>query len=356
MSETASTSRQVSPDSGEIWSMAGPWKVADGVYRLPLPLPNDSLRAVNVYLLEHTGGLTLIDGGWAVAAARDTLESGVTSLGYELRDIRRLLVTHVHRDHYTLARLIGRECGAEVVLGGPERPGLEVARAGTEVRKDLMAADLLQAGAAGLADAWRALHSAPGDEDAWGDPDRWLQGDQLIPLGLGHLHALHTPGHTTGHYVYADRPAGVLFAGDHVLPTITPSVGFESPRARDPLGDFIRSLAKIRALPDMRLLPAHGPVRPSAHQRIDELLAHHEQRLAQCRDVLSAGPVSAYHVAAELTWTRRELPFTAMDVFNQALAALETMAHLDVLVARGQARVRNGGTPSTYTTPASPGR
>ena len=108
---------------------------------------------------------------------------------------------------------------------------------------------------------------------------------------------MHTPGHTQGHFVFADRAAGLLFAGDHVLPTITPSIGFEPVPVEQPLRDFLGSLTKVRALPDLRLLPAHGPVAPSSHARVDELLDHHETRLAQCLDALAGGPGTAYDVA-----------------------------------------------------------
>ena len=63
--------------------------------------------------------------------------------------------------------------------------------------------------------------------------------------------------------MFADHAAGLLFAGDHVLPTITPSIGFEPALPAQPLGDFLGSLTKVRGLPDLRLLPAHGPVADS---------------------------------------------------------------------------------------------
>ena len=72
--------------------------------------------------------------------------------------------------------------------------------------------------------------------------------------------------------MFAERAAGLLFAGDHVLPTITPSIGFTVPPVPDPLGDFMASLTKVRSLPDLTVLPAHGPVAPSSHARVDELL------------------------------------------------------------------------------------
>jgi glyoxylase-like metal-dependent hydrolase (beta-lactamase superfamily II) len=147
-----------------------------------------------------------------------------------------------------------------------------------------------------------------------------------------------TPGHTAGHFVFADEEAGVLFAGDHVLPTITPSVGFELVYVDDPLGDFLGSLQRVRQLPDLALLPAHGPVGMSSHARVDELLAHHDHRLGQCRDAVAAGAATAYDVARRLTWTRHERHLDELDVFNAALASMETMAHLDLLARRGVLR------------------
>ena len=60
--------RNVSPDSGQHWAERGRLPGGAGVHRIPLPLPMDGLRAVNVYALETDDGLTLIDGGWAIEA------------------------------------------------------------------------------------------------------------------------------------------------------------------------------------------------------------------------------------------------------------------------------------------------
>src|SRR4051794_27421460 len=43
------------------WTDPGLFTVAPGVHRVPLPLPTDGLRAVNVYVLEDGDGLVLID-------------------------------------------------------------------------------------------------------------------------------------------------------------------------------------------------------------------------------------------------------------------------------------------------------
>ena len=130
----------------------------------------------------------------------------------------------------------------------------------------------------------------------------------------------------------------MLFAGDHVLPTITPSIGFEPVRTPNPLGAFLQSLAAVRARPDALLLPAHGPVAPSVHARVDELLAFHATRLDQTEKAVAGGAATAHEVAHQLRWTRRERTLAELDPFNTMLAVFETGAHLVLLGAQGRLR------------------
>ena len=331
-----STARAISPDSGTHWSQEGAWPVAPGIHRIPLPLPMDGLRSVNVYALETDSGLTLIDGGWAIEASRQVLERSLAQIGCTVRDIQSFLVTHVHRDHYTHAVVLGREVGSRVSLGLPEKPSLERLRNAVPGESHHTPV-LIRTGATELAEQWALANKDQRiDPSHWSDPDAWLEGDHEITVGSRSLDAVSTPGHTQGHYVFADQTAGLLFAGDHVLPTITPSIGFEGADPVQPLGDFMTSLTKVRGLPDLQVLPAHGPVGMSSHERVDQLLAHHEHRLALSLAAFEAGERTAYEVAGTLPWTRHDHAFATLDTFNAALATLETRAHLLLLVARGQ--------------------
>src|SRR5437879_11440806 len=74
-----------------------------GVHRIPLPLPLDGLKAVNVYAITDPGGVDLIDAGIAIGPSRERLAAGLRQIGYEFGDIRNFFVTHMHIDHYTLA-------------------------------------------------------------------------------------------------------------------------------------------------------------------------------------------------------------------------------------------------------------
>ncbi|HEY5419922.1 MAG TPA: MBL fold metallo-hydrolase, partial [Marmoricola sp.] len=222
--------------------------------------------------------------------------------------------------------------------------------------EDPNTARLRAAGAEVLAVGWRALMRNRPPIDDFGYPDEWLERDGVIEVGARTLDAVPTPGHTQGHFVFADRRAGLLFAGDHVLPTITPSIGFEPAYVQQPLRDFLASLAKVRAMPDLMLLPAHGPVSPSSHTRIDELVEFHDVRLAQSLAAVEGGATDAWAVARELPWTRRHRRASDLSPFDAVLAAFETLAHLELLAGQGQLSrtVDDGTVRFGPVTPAPP--
>jgi glyoxylase-like metal-dependent hydrolase (beta-lactamase superfamily II) len=331
------------------WADPGLFTVAPGVHRVPLPLPTDGLRAVNVYVVEDGDGLVLIDSGWALSESREALAAALATLGCGFGDVRHFLVTHVHRDHYTQAVELRRIFGSKVSLGAGEHEAIRAILADGARPFEPQIRQLRASGADVVLQRLRELGSAPrGRPPGWEEPDEWLVPQQEIELDGRTLRVVPTPGHTQGHIVFTDAGAGLLFAGDHVLPHITPSIGFEPVSASQPLGDYLESLRVVRALPDMRLLPAHGPVTASAHARIDELLGHHRDRLSSCAEAVAAGAGTAYQVACALRWTRRGRRLDELDPFNQMLAVTETRAHLELLSAQGRLVVSRDGEVAVY--------
>jgi glyoxylase-like metal-dependent hydrolase (beta-lactamase superfamily II) len=346
------------------WIEDGAHPVAPGVHRIPLPLPMDGLRAVNVYAIEAAGGLVLIDSGWALANSRDQLERSLAAIGAGLPDVRQFLVTHMHRDHYTQAIEIRRLFGTPVRVGEGEKPSIDGLLSGEFQPFRAQLAIVRAAGASAIADRLAQLspmnradreqrEQEPADSDlmppghppllpgatigaalGYEQPDDWIAAGQEFDLGTRTLTAISTPGHTRGHVVFTDAAAGLLFAGDHVLPHITPSIGFQEAPSAEPLREYLQSLGVVRRLPDMQLLPAHGPVSPSAHRRIDELTEHHAERLSLMADALTGGPCTGYEVALTIGWTRRQLKLPELDLVSQMLAVCETVYHLDLLVAQ----------------------
>lgn len=330
-----------SRDDRRAWAEPETEDLGGGLYRIPLPLPGDALTAVNVYALTGDHGVDLIDAGMALAQARERLTEALGQLGYGLPDIRNFFITHIHQDHYTLAVQLRTTLRGQITLGEAERANMAAIRDVAAGRAEVgfiemlprMGATELAAKVHGILDP-RLVDPQPKLE--WSDPDHWLPDGALLGLPGRTLRAIHTPGHTTGHVVFHDEAAAVLFAGDHVLPHITPSVGFQPVITRLALNQYLGSLRLMLTLPDARLLPAHGPVQPSTHARVNQLLEHHETRLAQTLEAASDGLVTAFEVAGALRWTRRRRKLTELDPMNQLLATGETAAHLEVLVIRGQ--------------------
>jgi glyoxylase-like metal-dependent hydrolase (beta-lactamase superfamily II) len=205
------------------WLEEGAHEVAAGVYRIPLPLPFDGLRAVNAYAIEAADGLVMIDSGWLLEATHDQLERSLAKIGAGFGDISRFLVTHIHRDHYTQAIGLRRIYGMKVALGAEEKHSLDLLLGTAPHAASPQAARLLRAGADQLMKHMAEAGMRPPPREAgYEEPDEWIASGQVYDLGGRRLEAIATPGHTRGHVVFADAEAGLLFSGDHVLPHITP--------------------------------------------------------------------------------------------------------------------------------------
>lgn len=326
------------------WTTTGAFLVAPETYRIPLSMPNDGLRAVNVYLVVDGTHLALVDAGWSTERSFNELVTAINSIGRSIDDIATVMVTHVHHDHYSLAMRIRRETGCKVLLGRGEQgtlarvlqgPGRSLAE-----QRDRLA---LCGGVSELASLDRMVGAD--DPRAWvtdefEEPDQWLENGDHVHVGSRTLTAVETPGHTRGHMCFLDEQLGLAFTGDHVLPHITPSIGFEAVTNPQGLDDYLRSLRLSTSWIQHELMPAHGPAGGSVSQRADDLIRHHEHRLVEMTEMVAPGD-HIHDVARKVGWTGRRRAFTELDDFNQIMACLETLAHVEVLAQRGAVTVKN---------------
>lgn len=319
-----------------LWERPTLEEVAAGVWRVPLPLPGDALRAVNTYLVRGPEGFVLVDCGWNQEQSWRGLEAALSRLGAGPTGVRWVFATHVHDDHYGLSGRMRREAGSWVSLGDRERQTLEAFRADPGQARQRSRALLEELSAGDVVLRLERAGAAGPERSAPGPPDLYLTGGETLVLGERRLEVVATPGHTRGHLCLLDRAGGLFFAGDHVLPQITPSLGVELPGDTSPLRDFLRSLQLVRDLPASLVLPAHGPVFRGLDRRVDELAEHHRLRLDECWEAVAGGARTARAVAGELPWTRHRRRFEDLDPFNQMLAVFEADAHLRVLVEQGR--------------------
>ena len=322
--------------TGSAWAEGGLEEVGDRIFRIPLPLPGDGLKAVNAYLLQSESEDLLIDCGWDDTQSWEVLTQALARLGSSLDSVRLVFATHVHGDHLGAAGRIRDAGRALVTLGLGDRESALLLATDPDLARSRTRALLRRHGADSVADALDA--AAPNQpQHVWLTtlPDLFISGGELRMAGR-ELEVIPTPGHTRGHLCLWDRSSAILFAGDHVLPHITPSIGVEVPDGSLPLLNFLRSLEQVRELPANLVLPAHGPVFQDLAGRIDELLEHHRQRLLLCAEAVVAGARTAIDVARALPWTRRGRRFEDLDTFNQMLAVGESAAHLELLAERGE--------------------
>jgi glyoxylase-like metal-dependent hydrolase (beta-lactamase superfamily II) len=323
-------------------------RITEHVARIPLPLPLPDLKEVNAYAIRGDDGVTLVDPGWASAESEAILVAALDQLGYQPTDVRRILVTHAHWDHYTQAMKWQHEYGAKVLLGREERHTIE-AFDGVQGVYPNQVLLLRRAGATALADDLQRLELEPYERDMpVGNPDIWLRGGEEIDCGGRTIVAHATPGHTRGHMMFEDLADGLLFTGDHVLPRITPSVGFERAPHHLPLRSYLNSLQFCLTRSAARMLPAHGAVTDDVGSRVEELLAHHEQRLKEILGLVASGAATAYDVARQMRWTRKERAIDELGTVHAMAAVLEVLAHLELLVAQGLAESSDSGVVSHY--------
>jgi glyoxylase-like metal-dependent hydrolase (beta-lactamase superfamily II) len=259
-----------------------------------LPLNGDKLRAIDVYAIDGGDGIDLVDSGAGGAQGLDALQRGLRQIGRDLCDIKSIVCTHLHYDHYSLGLRLRRDFGTPLSLPEGEQPALHTQCSvsspyGTQIRA------LVNNGAADLAHYLTSTAGAlPIIDVDWEEPDLWLRPGETLQSAGQDLQTFATPGHTRGHMFMVADEAGVIFVGDHVLPHITPSIGVEPLGNRSPLADYMWSLDAMTTLPDLALLPGHGPAGGSLHARAAELMDHHRDRLEQSLTAMCRGAATAH--------------------------------------------------------------
>ncbi len=306
--------------------------LGDGIGQIPIPIPFRGLDWVNAYAIADDDGLTLIDCGVWSDDGYEALVSGLRDLGHDLSALHTLVVSHLHPDHVGLAPRLIEETNCRFIMHERVDVGLRILNHPEQW---------------GPAFAQLAMeHGAPHDlvsifERAQPTPDWWhliepphetvTDGDRIGIGGDRTLEVLYTPGHEIAHICLTDSLSGALFSGDHVLPRITPYIGYEGlERDPNPLGHFMTSLQRIVDGRHGVTYPAHGDIVERGWARAEQILLHHERRLADTLDEIIT-PATAWQVMEGIFRPN-------LDLFHKRLALRETLSHLEYLRFEEQAR------------------
>ncbi len=309
-------------------------QVRPGLWSIPVPIPNSPLRYVLVYAFELPDGLAIVDAGWDTPQAWEALRAGLAVAGAKVDDVRAVLVTHIHPDHYGLAGRVRAASGAWIGLHAREAETLP-ARYGQvdhliEVSyRWLRGCGVPEDEARQLAGSSRELlplvHLA--------EPDRLLAHEERIGMPGWDLRAVWTPGHTPGHLCFYDPTRQLLLSGDHVLPRISPNISIHPQQAGNPLGEFMGTFDRLAALAVEEVLPAHEYRFAGLAARLSQMRTHHAARLAELLRLLRERPgTTVWELAQALSWSR---PWDQIEGFMRRAAVGETLAHLAQLRERG---------------------
>ena len=301
-------------------------EVAGDVYELRLPIPfEDGL--VNTYLFVDGDAVDLLDCGMNSAESVETIRGALEDLGG--KRLRKLVVTHIHPDHYGAAGVLAGEGKADLYLHRLEVPlvhprYVELEQLVIEVRRYLLVNGVPASEAEVLSNSQRALSQVV----APAEPAVQLDGAETLIMGPLTLRVEWTPGHSPGHICLWSASTGLLFAGDHMLPELSPNIGLHPQSTPDPLHEYLEGLKRLAAYRPRLILPSHGRPFSDAARRVDILVAHHRRRMDQVMEIVGAGELTAWEVAVEL-WGARE------NLYEKRLALQEGLAHLQALAVEG---------------------
>jgi glyoxylase-like metal-dependent hydrolase (beta-lactamase superfamily II) len=271
-----------------------------GVWRLRLPLPWPGVPHGNVWALAAGDGVVLFDTGIGGKGGFRKFDLALSQAGFAVEDVRLVVCTHSHTDHYGLAAPIVEKAGCELWM----HPAWEHVR----LLADNPAAALEQrievARQSGVPPAAleRYRESRKGDGETGIDaivvPDRDLLPGVEIETDLGIWQVYETPGHAPSHVVLHQPENRLMISGDHLLGRTV--LFFDHGHTPDPVGEFLRSLDTIEPLEVGLVLPGHGRPFRDPDVKIAEARRQVEQLLDKCREALAGGERTAFEIVGEI--------------------------------------------------------
>jgi glyoxylase-like metal-dependent hydrolase (beta-lactamase superfamily II) len=319
------------PDSDAIPEAGTAVTVAPGILWVRMPLPF-ALDHINIWLLEDDAGWTIVDTGIGSNRTKDYWERiFVSALGG--KPVIRVIGTHFHPDHVGLASWLVERWDAEFCSSLTE--WLYGRSLSQEDPESMVRTGLAFYRRAGLDEVSLSVMAERGNAYAQGMTAlppvlRRLRAGDNLTIGGTQWRVIIGGGHTPEHVCLHSAAAGILIAGDQVLPRISPNISvWPSEPDADPLQDFLESLDRLRALPDDTLvLPSHDTPFLGLHARLDGLAAHHRDRLRETLDACET-PRSVAQVTRIMF--RRPL-----DPHQLVFAVGDALAHLNHLLYRGR--------------------
>lgn len=317
-------------------------EIMPNLFRIIIPLPNSPLKDLNSYVIKAADRNLIIDTGFNRSVCMDAMQEGLRDLNIDLTKTDFML-THMHSDHTGLVARLAMENSAVYFSR------IDSLVFNENIDWGAMLDYALHNGFE-LEELTRAIDSHPGLKYRLNKiPDSTLLDDgSIIQIGDYRLKCILTPGHTQGHICLYEEEKQIFFSGDHILYDITPHIESWSYEVNS-LKNYMESLDKVRNLPVKLVLPGHRNFFTDMKGRIDELKNHHENRAIEALEVLGKKTLSAYDIAAGMTWDIECESWEQFPITQKWFAVGEAIAHLLYLEHKGRIKRNKGEKTDTFT-------
>ena len=313
-------------------------EVCPDLFCIQIPLPDSPLKYLNAYLVRSHDRHLLIDTGLNCEECMQAMEEGLKTIGVDLADMD-IFITHFHADHFSLVPKLltpstkvyfNRSDAEQVEHWAGFDPLIEYAEQHGFPSNQLKS--LFEE------------HPAARFGSDWAPELQLLDNGQMLSVGDYRFECIETPGHTLGHTCLYEADKKILVSGDHVLIDITPNIQCWR-EDWNPLKHYMESLKKIWELEVRLVLPGHRRIFNDHRSRVEELIAHHEKRLAEVLNILKEGAMTAYETAGRMHWDIRADSWDDFPLAQQWFATGEALSHLRYLEENGDIleRMDTGG-------------
>jgi glyoxylase-like metal-dependent hydrolase (beta-lactamase superfamily II) len=275
-------------------------KVLPGVWRLRLPLPWPGVPHGNAWAVACDGGIVMFDTGIGGKGRLRQLDLALAQAGFGVEDVRLVVCTHSHTDHYGLGGAIVETAGCELWM----HPNWEHVRLLADDPAAALEQRLEVARQSGVppASLERYREARSGDTetgiDVIKEPDRALVPEVEVETDLGNWQVVETPGHAPSHVVLHQPERKLLISGDHLLGRTV--LFFDHGHSPDPVGEFLASLDRVEPLAVDLVLPGHGRTFRDPEAKIAESRRQVEELIGKVRAALADGERTAFEIVAEI--------------------------------------------------------
>jgi glyoxylase-like metal-dependent hydrolase (beta-lactamase superfamily II) len=275
-------------------------RVLPGVWRLRLALPWPGVPHGNAWAVACEGGIVMFDTGIGGEGRLRQLDLALAQAGFGVEDVRLVVCTHSHTDHYGLAGAIVERAGCELWM----HPRWEHVRLLADDPEAALEQRLEVARQSGVPPAslerYRAARSGDAETgiDLIKEPDRELVPGVEVETDLGAWQVVETPGHAPSHVVLHQPERRLLISGDHLLGRTV--LFFDHGHSPDPVGEFLASLDRVEPLDVDLVLPGHGRTFRDPEAKIAEGRRQVAELIGKVRAALAEGERTAFDVVAEI--------------------------------------------------------